>query len=236
MTDAAGVPVALEVAPRPTLTGRVNDTPDFWAGGRIRNNETVTFCTAGWPVIAGGVEYMLTAGHCGRPGGPFSNGDGSRFFGYGAYENVDHDVMLIQTDVGGRMWDGGVGSGEFTKTIVGSDDAFPNEWVCTSGSFTGAQCWYQITNEFQYQTCLDDVYGNFECYSDLVLARWDGAGPATRSGDSGGPVFIPVGADQQLVVAKGTITGTHSVGAQDYLMFQDFITAQRDFGINVVTG
>jgi hypothetical protein len=37
-------------------------------------------------------------------------------------------------------------------------------------------------------------------------------------------------------MAKGIISGVSSQGATNYLIFQDFITAQRDFGVSIVTG
>lgn len=231
----AEVPVTVTVAPRPALAGRLDDTPYFWAGGRMNNNDNNSYCTAGWPVLGGdGYRYMLTAGHCGRPGGSWNNGNDTQYFGMGVYEHLSHDLLLVRALTAGRMFDGGVGSGEFTKRVAGSDHAFPGEWVCSSGSVGGARCWYQVTAVFQHTMCFNDVYGNRECYDDLVLARWDGAGPPLYSGDSGGPVFVPVGTGD--VIAKGTMTGYWYEGQGRYLVFQDFITAQRDFGISIITG
>lgn len=231
----AGVPLTVTTAPRPALAGRLNDTEYFWAGGRINNNDNNSFCTAGWPVLGGdGFRYMLTAGHCGRPGGSWNNGNDTRYFGMGWYEHLSHDLLLIRSLTAGRMFDGGVGSNEFTKRIIGSDHTFPNEWVCTSGSVGGARCWYQVTYAFQHSMCFYDNYGRYECYDDLVLAWWGGSGPPLYGGDSGGPVFVPVGAGD--VIAKGTMTGWWNTGGFQYLVFQDFITAQRDFGITVITG
>jgi streptogrisin D len=226
----AGVQVTVAESPRMKVTGRLNDTAPFWGGGRIQNNDNNAFCSAGWPVTVGGANYMLTAGHCGRPGGGWNNGNDSVFFGTGALENVDHDVLLISASVGGRMWDGGVGSGEFTKGVAGSDNAFPGEFLCTSASVSGAVCNFRTSDSFQFSFCDDDAYGNFECYSDLVLADQLDGQPGARPGDSGGPVFSLSGTDR--VIAKGTITGSGG----STLAFQDFVTAQRDLGISVITG
>jgi hypothetical protein len=77
--------VAVEVKAKAPLelTGRLDDFAPYWGGGRINNNDNTAFCTAGWPVRQGSTEYMLTAGHCGRPGGDWNNGNDTQFFGTG---------------------------------------------------------------------------------------------------------------------------------------------------------
>lgn len=230
VTDVpAGVPVRVEEKEPLELTGRLNDTSPFYGGARINNNDNTASCTAGWPVRIGSTEYMLTAGHCGRIGGGWNNGNDTQFVGNGTHEHVAHDVMLIQSNVANRMWDGPIGSGEFTKALVGSDHTFPGEWLCASGSVSGAQCNYVVTSTFTFSLSDFDAYGNWETYTDLVLADYC-CGLASRDGDSGGPVFSLSGPD---VIAKGTITGFAAGGAQ--LVFQDFVTAQNDFGIVPVT-
>jgi hypothetical protein len=225
----ASVPVRVQEKDPLELTGRLDDTPPFYGGARINNNDNTAFCTAGWPVRIGSTEYMLTAGHCGRTGGGWNNGNDTQFVGNGTHEHVAHDVMLIQGNVANRMWDGPIGSGEFTKRLVGSDHTFPGEWLCASGSVSGAQCNYVVTSTFTFSLSDFDAYGNWETYNDLVLADYC-CGTASRDGDSGGPVFSLSGPD---VIAKGTITGFAGGGSQ--LVFQDFVTAQNDFGIVPVT-
>lgn len=226
----AGVPVRVQAKAPADLTGRLDDGPPYWGGGRITNTDNGGQCTAGWPVFQGGTEYMLTAGHCGRSGGGWNNGNNTRFFGTGSQEHVAHDLLLVRADVGPRMWDGGVGSGEFTKHVAGSGHTFPGEGLCASGSISGVQCGYTVTSTFTFSFLGQDVYGNWETYEDLVLASYC-CGTASRRGDSGGPVFAVSGASD--VIAKGTITGVADGGAT--LIFQDFVTAQNDFGINVAT-
>jgi hypothetical protein len=220
-----GVPVRVQENAAPELTGRLNDSAPYWGGARINNNDNTGFCTAGWPVRRGSTEYMLTAGHCGRPGGGWNNGNDTQYVGVGELEHAAHDLLLIRADVGTRMWDGPIGTGEFTKRVAGSGATFPGEWVCASGSVTGAQCNYVVTSTFTYSFSDYDAYGNLETYTDLVLADYSGV--PSRSGDSGGPVFVPTGASD--VIAKGTITGVWG----SRLIFQDWITAQNDFGIVV---
>jgi hypothetical protein len=231
MALPAGIPVAVVEQDRPHLSGRLNDSPPYWGGGRIQNNDNNAFCTAGWPVTMNGANYMLTAGHCGRPGGSWNNGDDSRFFGTGAAENVAHDLLLISASVAGRIWDGGVGTGEFTKGVAGWDWVFPHEELCTSGSVTGARCGDVVSDNLTFAFCDDDVYGNHECFNDLVTANQKDNLPASNPGDSGGPVFGLSGTDR--VIAKGTITGRFGTNG---LIFQDFGTAVRDFGLSPMIG
>jgi hypothetical protein len=227
---STGVPIRIVQRPRMQLLSRLADTAPFWGGARIVNADNGAGCSSGFAVTSGGVNYLLTAGHCGRPGGGWYNGDRSRFIGTATRENVAHDLLLVPTSAAGRIYDGGVGVGEFSKGVVGWDWAIPGEYVCQSGSVSGAVCGIRNTNSFQYTLCDTDPYGNYECYSDLILAQKTDGGLAARHGDSGGPVFTLSGTSN--VVAKGTITG----GGGSWLVYQDFGTAWRDFGIVPLTG
>ncbi len=230
MKIPTGIKASVVEREAPKLTGRLNDYAPYWGGGRIQNNDNGAFCTAGFPVTAGGANYMLTAGHCGRPGGTWNNGNDTRFFGTGAYEHMAHDLLLISASTHGRIWDGGVGVGEFTKGVAGWDYVWAGEWLCTSGSVSGALCNHVVSNEFFFSFCDYDAYGNWECFNDLIISwQWDGW-TASRPGDSGGPVFGLWGTDR--VIAKGTITGY--IGSNG-LIFQDFATAYYDFGVVPLT-
>jgi hypothetical protein len=226
-----GIRASIAVKARPKLTGRLNDFAPYWGGGRIQNNDNGSFCTAGFAVTANGSNYMLTAGHCGRPGGGWNNGNDTLFFGTGAREHVPHDLLLISSRVSGRIWDGGVGSGEFTKGVAGWDWTWPGEYLCTSGSVSGVICDQVVSNSFTFAFCGWDAYGRYECYNDLVVANQKDGRVAGRPGDSGGPVFSLAGSGR--VTAKGTITG--GIGTSG-LIFQDFGTAWRDFGVTPIVG
>jgi hypothetical protein len=200
----SGVDVRLEVKPAPAPTSRINDTPPFYGGSTITNPDG-SWCSAGFGVVVGTQQFILTAGHCGWPNGTFMNGDRTRTIGTGAAENVGHDLLLVRASAGARIFDGGgLRFGEnrtqFTKAVSGWADAFPNEWICQSGMISGANCNIHNTNNFSYSYRNN---GNGEVYSDLVLAVSD-SGIASRPGDSGGPVFTLDGA---RVTAKGTVSG-----------------------------
>ncbi|XVS67457.1 hypothetical protein ACQPYE_15780 [Actinosynnema sp. CA-299493] len=62
---------------------------------------------------------------------------------------------------------------------------------------------------------------------DLVEGEQVNGQPAARVGDSGGPVYGP--SSSGGVIAKGTVT--RAAGAR--IGFQDFRTANRDFGVYI---
>ncbi len=232
VADLPSVAVPVEVVNRPRIlpsSGRLADVAPFWGGARINNGDNTGFCTSGFAVVSGSVRYMLTAGHCGRPGGSWQTGNDALTIGWAALEHVHHDLLLIPGSVAGRIYDGGVGAGEFSKQVVGWGWAAPGEYVCHSGSVSGATCGIRnTTGSFTATTCGNDAYGVYECYGDLVLAEKVDGATAARPGDSGGPVFPLSGA--YGVIAKGTLTGA---GGR-WLTYQDFGTAWRDFGVGPV--
>jgi hypothetical protein len=223
----AGVPVHVARGEVAREHSRLSDTPPYWGGARIINPETNSSCTSGFAVTDGWTRYILTAGHCGRPGGRILNGDRSREIGRVSAEDVGFDIMLIPASVDGRMYDGGVGVNEFSKRVSGFAPAYPGEWLCVSGSYTGAVCGVQATSNFWYSYCTTDMYGRSECRWDLVEAYQRGGQRAVQHGDSGGPVFALSG--NYDVLATGTITGGNSSGTQ--VLFQDFKTARERFNI-----
>ncbi|MGN9913553.1 hypothetical protein ACTMTJ_39060 [Phytohabitans sp. LJ34] len=226
-----GVPVRIEQQPRLEQTARINDTAPYYGGARIVNNETNWFCTTGFGVrsTVDNREYMLTAGHCGRPSTGWNNGDGSRYLGGTSFEHRGYDILLIGTDAGGRMFDGGVGTGEFTKGVAYWDWVYGGEWLCSSGSVSGVICNHRV-DAFFASYCDTDMYGTFECYENLIQSTQVDGLTAARGGDSGGPVFGVTGVEQ--VVAKGVISGV----AGSSMVWQDFGTAAIEWSVVPVTG
>jgi hypothetical protein len=234
-TLAAGVPVEVVVQERMhTAAGpatRYNDGWDgnnfapFSGGGAILNEDNGGRCTAGFGVRNSDIgRFILTAGHCGRVGGGWTNGNGSRRLGQARHENVGHDLLLISTSVDNWMWDGGATTNNFTKRVEGWEEARPGFAVCHSGSTSGAVCNFTNSNNFIYAYCGNDIYNNRECYADLVLAN----GSGSARGDSGAPVFTLVGST--AVRAVGILSGGNSTS----MVYQDFTTAVRDFGITTI--
>jgi hypothetical protein len=233
LTARAGIPIRVVEGARMHLADgpptRWNDgwcgsTPcTFSGGGAIQSNDGDWYCTAGFGVRIGGQDYMLTAGHCGRPGGSFDNGNDSLWMGYGAAENVGHDLLLLVSNVDHWMWDGGATTNNFVKDVIGWDWARTGESVCQSGATSGVQCGITNSSNFTASMCATDPYGNYECYNDLIEA--DRATPPQAHGDSGAPVFTIT--DCCDVIAKGTVSG----GGDNRMLYQDFGTAWRDFGV-----
>ncbi|MFC4534338.1 S1 family peptidase [Sphaerisporangium dianthi] len=228
-TSVGGVPVSYVEGGVPQADGRYNDYAPYYGGGAMYNDDNGGRCTAGWAVTdGGGQSYLLTAGHCGRTGGGWHTGPGL-WIGTGAQENPGHDILLVTASSAGRIWDGD-STGTFTKGVVGWDWVYANEWVCQSGSTSGAVCGIQNTSNFAYGGWYRDGYDNTEFWSDLIVARRTDGGLPSQAGDSGGPVFSLSG--DSNVMAKGTVTAHDG----STLYYQDFATAWRDFGISVKTG
>ncbi|MET9634269.1 S1 family peptidase [Lentzea sp. NPDC006480] len=238
-TSGTDVPVEVVVRKRAhTTAGPATRYNDGWAGnnfapfsggGAIINADNGARCTAGFGVqnIAG-AQFLLTAGHCGRVNGAWFNGNRSRSIGTARHEHVAHDLLLIPTSADNWMWDGGATTGNFTKRVDGWAEARPGFAVCHSGSTSGAVCNFTNSNNFVYSYCDNDAYGNYECYNDMVYADYEPGGTGSRDGDSGGPVFTLVGSN--AVRAVGTLDGS----GDGFMIYQDFLTATRDFGITTI--
>ncbi|NUS57712.1 MAG: hypothetical protein HOV66_23075, partial [Streptomycetaceae bacterium] len=141
---AVGVPVSVRAWTNFSfLDSRLDDSSPWSGGGRLKiynGSNYLGYCTTGWGVhSASGTRYLLTAAHCGKTGTRFTDGAGE-LIGYGNQDRNDLDIMLIPTYSANNMWDGPVASGNFLKWVAGSDDARPNDQLCTSGSTSGAVC------------------------------------------------------------------------------------------------
>lgn len=225
----ADVPLEITKGDRLSTAHRWNDgqsTGIFSGGAAILNNDNGARCTTGFGVTNGSQEYILTAGHCGRTGGIMSNGNWSRQIGTASNEHVAHDLLLIPSNVDHFIWDGGATTNMFVKSTTGWDWARTGETVCFSGTTSGAQCGILNSSNFTYAYCDTDIYGNRECYNDLIYATRTGT--VCQGGDSGAPVFTLNGASS--VIAKGIVSGCGT----NHMAYQDFGTAWRYFNIRPV--
>ena len=74
-------------------------------------------------------------------------------------------------------------------TVNGWSHPYHNEYLCTSGSFTGEVCGVRVDTSTAYSYCSNNPWGVYECYGGMYRA-WQNAGlRAVQSGDSGGPVY-----------------------------------------------
>ncbi|GAA4475265.1 hypothetical protein GCM10023170_098280 [Phytohabitans houttuyneae] len=227
---ATGLPdvgVATETGQRERFkaAGRVDDYAPFWGGARIENGEVTAGCSAGFGVRSGGREYLLTVGHCGRVGSPWYNGNFTHWIGWAAYERPDWELLLIETNAGGFVFDGPLNA-PISRRVAGWNWAYPTMFVCSSGAYTGGQCGGLVVDG-TYSVCGPDAYGNSECYHNLVASY--GPDPAARHGDSGGPVFIYSGDN---VIALGIISGWTG----PVLYWSQFGLANSAFGVEPITG
>ncbi|MFI7422547.1 trypsin-like serine protease [Nonomuraea sp. NPDC049684] len=244
--------MALPVLDTAARGGRCDDQPLWYGGVAIRNTafgppsprqcggngQWYYHCTGGFGVTLGTTRYLLTAGHCAGDQDFFTDSTGENNeggqIGPVRREHVGHDLLLVEAATAGRIWDGTPGVSDFTKPVKGWLWAAPGQFVCFSGTTSGARCGHYVDAYYSWICDPDgDIYGNYECYEDLISA----AGPGSQHGDSGGPVFSLTG-DGSQVMALGTVTGNIDLGlGLRELMFQDFGTATRDWpGLDVITG
>jgi hypothetical protein len=226
------VPVEVRQIERVQLMSRYNDSPPWWGGARYfaeRYGQVRSQCTTGFGVTNGSTKYILSAAHCGTY--PDRAVDPTwEFMGYVGAELWSHDIVLINTaSAGSRIYDGGVNVGEFSKGVAGWDWVYSNDFLCHSGSTSGVMCGFRpIAWAERVWGCDSD--GDCFWIEDLIAAELLDGRQVGQGGDSGGPVFFP--RSDGRVTAKGTITAR---SWDNLLLFQDFGTAWRDFGVWPIT-
>jgi len=197
------VPVQVQAAPSYTyLFSRTSDTVPWWGGAVTRDASTGATCSTGFAVqrVFGG-PGLLTAAHCNPGGGHvFTNGSGTRIGPTQASLGIE-DSLFIASDssTSARIYDGGVGVGEFSKPVVGWGANFIGQFVCTSGAASGVHCNIRT----------DSVGGlailNGRLIDGVVIATEQAGGVAAGAGDSGGPVFT-LTSDPSKVRATGLVS------------------------------
>jgi hypothetical protein len=230
---ALDLPIEVTYADVPESAGRLNDTPEFYGGGQLRfplGNGWVGRCTAGFAVRHwSGQESLVTAGHCGHLGIGFHNGDGSRWVGAASQEHVYYDLLLVPTQnlysSAGRVFNNRWGYSDTSMQVNGWSHPYHNEYLCTSGSYTGEVCGVRVDTSTAHSYCSYNPWGIWECYGGMYRA-WQNAGlRAVQSGDSGGPVY------NYNRSAMGIISGGNVKGSGDIVVFQDFHTVNQIWGV-----
>ncbi|TDV54848.1 hypothetical protein [Actinophytocola oryzae] len=217
-TSMVDVPVRTVVEEPLAPVSRQNDSPPWKGGATIVLGGTAA-CTSGFSVRNGdNARFLLTAGHCGSPGARVTDPTGE-FIGNIGAKHSDHDILLIPTGNVVNQQYLGNGDSNTTTPVQGWGDVFTNEILCQSG-VTSAR-------ETGGPVCNIKVLFFYADREDLVEGEQMNGQPAARPGDSGGPVYGPSSAGG--VIAKGTVTRT--AGAR--IGFQDFRTANRDFGVYI---
>ena len=239
LARAAGVQVPVEIAvqPRPQQTSRISDSRPFWGGARIRNYALSFYeCSTAFAVESGGFHFLVTAAHCVSPGDPVFNGDITQFIGYAGSESNTHDVAVVGTPLAqGRIYDGPVGAGEFSKPVIGWGYATAGQHVCVSGARTGAVCNIFNSGFLSQTVCAFDFSANATvCTSDLVYATQRDGQNIVQGGDSGGPVFDLRNPNWNNVVARGVISKGNGAGGS-YVYYGKFSNVVGDFGVTPLT-
>jgi hypothetical protein len=200
VAGGVAVDVASDKAAEP-LYSRVDDSPAFWGGARLVNGRTGSQCSTGFAIASrvNGQRSMLTAGHCGVNGDVQYTGTRRYVVGTSTDRFPTQDTMRLPTNAGGRVYDGGVGVGEFSKPVAGAWDSYPGLWICTSGSFSGARCNIVIraVNEW--------INTTIGWMGPLTRAEQVQGQNAAGQGDSGGPAFA-LTSDLSRMIAVGTIS------------------------------
>lgn len=218
LAASVDVPVRTVVEAPLEPVSRQNDSPPWKGGATIVLGGTAA-CTSGFSVRNGdNARFLLTAGHCGNPGARVTDPTGE-FIGNVGAKHADHDIMLIPTgNVVNQQYLGG-GDSNTTTPVRGWGDVYTGEILCQSG-VTSAR-------ETGGPVCNIKVLFFYADREDLVEGEQQNGQQAARPGDSGGPVYGPSSAGG--VIAKGTVTRV--AGAR--IGFQDFRTANRDFGVYI---
>lgn len=213
LSAAAGVPVTVSAGPAPEASTRLNDTSPWFGGGRLTDNVPRPVCSSGFGMVVGRAQFLLTARHCGVQA--FSNGQlagaGRQLIGNvtAAVLAADSEAISIAAPgvAGSSIYTGGVNDateGSIRVNRVGVN--IRNQFVCTSGSFSGEHCRLQIRNTALF------VAGAalgvpIRVVGPLNLAVSVVGGVAAGGGDSGGPVAQPSATSLGAVSGMGTING-----------------------------
>jgi hypothetical protein len=247
--NGAGPRVQVRSAPALDQTSRWNDNVPFYGGAAIQFSSG-SGCSTGFAVrrlTLGFIPHsygLLTAGHCGSTGDRAVNGNNISM-GLVTDDYDSRDIMIVGNVldlplVGGRMYDGGVHTGEFTKPVKGTMSSHVGNFVCTSGAYSGARCNIKVTHVNQAAT---NERG--QVVWPLVRAAEQSGQNAAGEGDSGGPVFGLSGSQNENVIAAGTIvggmdqvpcTGITDRACYSTMYYADIIGALDHFDTHIVTG
>ncbi len=213
----AGVPLTVLHEEPMADVSRQDDSPPWWGGARTWNQTASTLCTSGFGVRdAANQRYILTAEHCGQVGSRIADGKGE-LIGYTSRGHDAHDIGLIPAPSENVIYIGG-GDSNTGVRVTGWGHVFVGQYLCqagvTSAEATGGP------------VCNLKVIFFWQDSEDLVEAEQTQGQTAARGGDSGGSVYSSASGG---VVANGTVT--RAAGAR--LGFQDFATANRDFGVTI---
>jgi hypothetical protein len=198
------VPITLKKGTRPFLAvcSRQVDCAPFWGGAAYSSNGACTLGFTLWKDQGSYKEdYMLSAGHCAELGDVIKTPPGA-YIGDVVADDDDYDTLLIKNPVlwqfDGRIFTGPMNAvSGYNRRVLGSFASVKGYYVCTSGSATGEHCGLKVED-------VDTLINTGTVIFSLVYAVNPSGDIAVGTGDSGGPVHIPVAGGSTY--AMGTMT------------------------------
>jgi hypothetical protein len=200
---------------------RIADTPPFNGGDAIVSaTQHEDGCTTGFGIEIGGVDRLLTAGHCYLVGTSVINArslGGTAISGSGAsmgtvtesgWESGELDSEVISGPGSDLIWTGPIGDPQ-RATVSGVGIWAVGDQVCTSGAYGGEICGLTVQH-VNYCMLLNAAFSNIRLDLRYVchITQVQGSREIVR-GDSGGPVFRFSGSALEAV---GTVSGFNSSG------------------------
>jgi len=186
----------------PVPLTRQNDSPPWYAGGRIklRGAGSADDCSTGLSLLGAGgsINYILTANHCYTNGTVVHDGAGDSLGTVThVYPSLDAELIAVTGSSMGRMLDGAWNESPTSEEPVRRWSANAQyDFVCASGSVSGTRCNLKI------MLINDKPMVNVH----TVIGHWadeNSGGIASAKGDSGGPVISNL---PSPVTARGTIS------------------------------
>jgi hypothetical protein len=189
---------------RSVASSRDSDTTPFFGGSRmvLSNASTSRDCSSGFAVVDGSsLSYILTAAHCSDFQTSWLVRNGTRTSPMGFVFSIDSDTdsaLIHVPSSGPRIYAGGVSfTDETTRKVLAETSSVPGMFACGSGAFSGERCNASVKAIDEFRIIQGEVVG------PMVRAERDDHLGIVGAGDSGGPVYFPIGAD--FLFAMGTI-------------------------------
>ncbi len=232
----------------PMQTSRGIDSSPYSGGATLRFPEEGPYgsrCTAGFPLSGRlGTSYLATTGHCTGEDGfgqPVQNGSTRIGTVKEAWNRAALDGLVVEAysnaSFSNKIY---VNDSRRVRIAFGATLDPKGGKVCRSGSTTGRFCGLVIQDPkpkcYTFGRHLGPFGGTRHC--DMILVKRLDGGPATRKGDSGGPVFTEIQSGRYAgeVHLVGMIVGGNSqdddqgnlVKAGDRLYYQPIRTFLRE--------
>ena len=152
---ALDLPVEVTHADVQAPAGRLKDSAPFDGGGRIPQPRQR--CTTGFAVTNSDGQLPRHRGSlrvARRRVLRSTTAIGRVLVGTPSQEHVSYDLLLIPASSSGYVFNNRWGSNETTMKVNGWAHPYHNEYLCTSGSYTGEVCGVQVDTSTAYGYCV----------------------------------------------------------------------------------